>query len=175
MQLPFMDYALPQLNLKLVLGSSLTTALLIWLRMSWLTVHMSSHWSTQLNSGIYMDVYIHIYMYRYITCMYIYRGLYYKMSGQMELETFLHNPEQYVAPAAPKSLPPPDLLPMHRSQTEIKAMFPKRFEIQGFCPVTYIDGKKRFTFTTYVYPIAKGYLYPPLPYNIICTLLQSKH
>ena len=72
-----------------------------------------------------------------------YRGLYYKLQGQSELEAFLLNPEQYVSPAAPHSLPPADMLPVQRSQSEVKAMFPKKFEIQGFCPVTYINGKRR--------------------------------
>ena len=74
------------------------------------------------------------------------RGQYYKMSGKAELEAFLHDPEQYVSPAAPHPLPPTDLLPTRRSQSEVKAMFPKSFEIQGFCPVTYVDGKRRYRF-----------------------------
>ena len=65
------------------------------------------------------------------------------MQGQSELEEFLCNPQKYVSPAAPNPLPPPDLLPIQRSECEVKAMFPKKFEIQGFCPVTYVDGKKR--------------------------------
>lgn len=65
------------------------------------------------------------------------------MQGQSELEVFLHNPEQYVSPA-PHALPPPDMLPVQRSQSEVKAMFPKKFEIQGFCPVTYVNGKRRY-------------------------------
>jgi adenylate/nucleoside-diphosphate kinase len=73
-----------------------------------------------------------------------FRGQYYKMSGKAELEAFLHDPEQYVSPATPHPLPPPDLLPTRRSQSEVKAMFPKSFEIQGFCPVTYVDGKRRY-------------------------------
>ena len=68
------------------------------------------------------------------------------MSGETELEAFLHDPEQYVSPAAPHPLPPPDLLPARRSQSEVKAMFPKRFEIQGFCPVTYVDGKRKYMY-----------------------------
>ena len=66
------------------------------------------------------------------------------MSGETELEAFLHDPEQYVSPATPHLLPPPDLLPARRSQSDVKAMFPKRFEMQGFCPVTYVDGKRRY-------------------------------
>ena len=64
--------------------------------------------------------------------------------GQEELDAFLHDPGQYVSPAAPHRLPPPHLLPARRSESEVKAMFPKRFEFQGFCPVTYIEGKKRY-------------------------------
>ena len=66
------------------------------------------------------------------------------MSGQSELDAFLEDPEKYVPPAAPHSLPPTHLLPVRRSESEVKAMFPKSFEIQGFCPVTYVEGKKRY-------------------------------
>ena len=115
-----------------------------------------------------------MYMYIACTCICIYRGVYYKMSGQMELEAFLHNPEQYVAPAAPKSLPPPDLLPVHRSQAEIKAMFPKRFEIQGFCPVTYIDGKRRYILS--YEPHHKCSMKKcPLPYDCIYMFIHYAH
>ena len=71
------------------------------------------------------------------------RGKYYKMAGEEELEAFLSQPERFVAPAAPRPLPPLDLLPKRCSHISIKTMFPKKFEIQGFCPVTYIDGGRR--------------------------------
>jgi hypothetical protein len=74
------------------------------------------------------------------------------MSGQSELDAFVHDPEQYVSPAAPHSLPPPHLLPVRRSESEVKAMFPKSFEIQGFCPVTYVEGKKRCVYVYYNCP-----------------------
>ena len=72
------------------------------------------------------------------------------MAGQVELEAFLCDPEQFVAPGAPRPLPPPDLLPARRSPSEVKTMFPKRFEIQGFCPVTYVDGQRRYVSTTWL-------------------------
>ena len=68
------------------------------------------------------------------------------MQGQTELEEFLRAPEKYVPPHAPHSLPPPELLPARRSPSEVRAMFPKRLEIQGFCPVTYVDGKRRYMY-----------------------------
>ena len=65
------------------------------------------------------------------------------MAGDAELAVFLSTPEDFVAPAAPNALPSPDLLPKHCSPSTIKAMFPKKFEMQGFCPVTYVDGRKK--------------------------------
>ena len=72
------------------------------------------------------------------------RGKYYKMASQKELEAFLFSPERFVPPGAPQPLPPPELLPQRRSHADVKAMFPKQLEIQGFCPVSYVDGNKRY-------------------------------
>ncbi|XP_075253347.1 adenylate kinase 9-like [Convolutriloba macropyga] len=73
-----------------------------------------------------------------------FRGKYYKMATQMELDEFLMNAVMYVPPLAPHSLPPEDELPRRRSQLDVKAMFPKRIELQGYDPVSFLDGKKRY-------------------------------
>lgn len=77
----------------------------------------------------------------------MYRGHYYKLAGETELEEFLAKPDKYTHPGAPNSLPPSDLLPVRRSEMEVKMMFPQRFEIQGYCPVSYVDGNKRYPVT----------------------------
>uniref|UniRef100_A0A8C3C0F7 Adenylate kinase 9 n=1 Tax=Cairina moschata TaxID=8855 RepID=A0A8C3C0F7_CAIMO len=73
-----------------------------------------------------------------------FRGHYYKMASQEELEKFLGRPEVYVPPLAPHPLPPPDMLPKRLTAAEVKALFPKSAEMQGYCPVTYLDGKQRY-------------------------------
>ena len=57
------------------------------------------------------------------------------------MKEFLSNPERYVGDIG---FPPLDCLPRKRSELEVKDMFPRQYEIQGFCPVTYIDGKKKY-------------------------------
>ena len=61
----------------------------------------------------------------------------------MDLDTFLLNPELFVSPQAPRALPSPDKLPRRKSHADVKAMFPKQVEIQGFCPVTYVDSDRQ--------------------------------
>nr|XP_020863790.1 adenylate kinase 9 isoform X3 [Phascolarctos cinereus] len=73
-----------------------------------------------------------------------FRGHYYKMASKVELDKFLENPEIYVAPLAPNPLPPPELLPKRLTVAEVKNQFPKNAELQGYCPVTYLDGKQRY-------------------------------
>ena len=105
-----------------------------------------------LSLHIHMHVTTCVQMCKYATLIYttlhnvlwIFSGKYYKMASQDELEAFLASPAQFVPPLSPRALPPVDLLPQRRSQAQVKAMFPKRVEIQGFCPVSYIDGKKRY-------------------------------
>ncbi len=57
---------------------------------------------------------------------------------------FLLEPERYVPPLSPHKLPPPDLLPKRRTGAEAKRMFPKPIELQGYCPITFLDGKCRY-------------------------------
>ncbi|XP_053155672.1 adenylate kinase 9 isoform X5 [Hemicordylus capensis] len=73
-----------------------------------------------------------------------FRGHYYKMAGQEELNKFLNAPELYVPPLAPHPLPLPNMLPKKLTAAEVKALFPMKAELQGYCPVTYLDGKQRY-------------------------------
>ncbi|XP_009957843.1 PREDICTED: adenylate kinase 9, partial [Leptosomus discolor] len=73
-----------------------------------------------------------------------FRGHYYKMASQEELDKFLSRPEVYVPPLAPHPLPPPDMLPRKLTGAEVNALFPLSAEMQGYCPVTYLDGKLRY-------------------------------
>nr|XP_034965151.1 adenylate kinase 9 isoform X3 [Zootoca vivipara] len=73
-----------------------------------------------------------------------FRGHYYKMAGQEELDKFLKNPELYVPPLAPYPLPLPHKLPKKLTAADVKALFPMQAELQGYCPVTYLDGKQRY-------------------------------
>ena len=50
-------------------------------------------------------------------------------------------------PLAPHPLPPDDLLPKRLTLSELKSRFPKCAELQGYCPVTYQDGKQRWVLT----------------------------
>lgn len=73
-----------------------------------------------------------------------FRGHYYKMASQQELAAFLLEPELYVAPLAPRPLPPLEMLPKKLTVADVKARFPKNAEMKGYCSVTYVDGKKRY-------------------------------
>ncbi|CAH1800208.1 unnamed protein product [Owenia fusiformis] len=73
-----------------------------------------------------------------------FRGHYYKMAGEKELSQFLEEPEKYVPPLAPRPLPPKELLPIRRTAGDVKNLFPKQIELQGYCPVTFLDGKCRY-------------------------------
>ena len=63
------------------------------------------------------------------------------MAGPKELAAFLAEPEKYVPPLAPTKLPPVELLPRRRFKDEVKEM--KEVQLQGYCPVTFLDGKCR--------------------------------
>ncbi|XP_057593660.1 adenylate kinase 9 [Hippopotamus amphibius kiboko] len=73
-----------------------------------------------------------------------FRGHYYKMSSQEKLNKFLESPELYVPPLAPHPLPSADMIPKRLTLSELKSRFPKCAELQGYCPVTYQDGKQRY-------------------------------
>ena len=65
------------------------------------------------------------------------------MLSYEDLQLFLSNPDSFVPPKAPYTLPPSHLLPKKKSSFDVKALFPKQFEINGFCPVCYVDGNKQ--------------------------------
>ncbi|XP_066229584.1 adenylate kinase 9 isoform X3 [Saccopteryx leptura] len=73
-----------------------------------------------------------------------FRGHYYKMSSREKLNKFLENPELYVSPLAPHPLPSADMIPKRLTLSELKKRFPKCAELQGYCPVTYLDGNQRY-------------------------------
>ncbi|XP_055490932.1 adenylate kinase 9 isoform X2 [Leucoraja erinacea] len=73
-----------------------------------------------------------------------FRGHYYKMTSKKALDIFLDDPEKFVAPLAGHVLPPADMLPIRLTAAGVKARFPKHAEMQGYCPVTYLDGKQRY-------------------------------
>ncbi len=68
-------------------------------------------------------------------------GLYYKMAGQEELDAFLAAPERYVAPLAPRQLPPPEMLP-----TRLRIGDPTKasLHLRGYCAVSFVDGDRRY-------------------------------
>ncbi len=65
------------------------------------------------------------------------------MSSEADLKAFQLKPDSFVLPQAPRALPLPHELPRRKSHADVKAMFPKQVEIQGYCPVTYVDGNRR--------------------------------
>ncbi|XP_072102423.1 adenylate kinase 9 isoform X1 [Mobula birostris] len=73
-----------------------------------------------------------------------FRGHYYKLASKEALEIFLENPETFVSPLATATLPPPDMLPIRLTAAGVKARFPKHAELQGYCPVTFLDGMEKY-------------------------------
>ncbi|XP_054617797.1 adenylate kinase 9 [Dunckerocampus dactyliophorus] len=73
-----------------------------------------------------------------------YKRHYFKMCDANHLEIFLATPDQFVSPGCPRPLPEPHLLPKKLTDTDVKDRFPQQFEMKGFCPVTYLDGKLRY-------------------------------
>ncbi|XP_063245853.1 adenylate kinase 9 isoform X2 [Prinia subflava] len=73
-----------------------------------------------------------------------FQGRYYKMASQQELQKFLSRPEVYVSSLASHPLPALHMLPKKLTAAEVAALFPVKAEMQGYCPVTYLDGKQRY-------------------------------
>lgn len=65
------------------------------------------------------------------------------MHSHEDLELFLSNPDSFIPPKAPYHLPPPTDLPKKKSHIDVKSLFPKQFEVNGFCPVCYVNGNKQ--------------------------------
>ncbi|XP_029352962.1 adenylate kinase 9 [Echeneis naucrates] len=72
------------------------------------------------------------------------RGQYYRMCGEDHLQTFLSTPDQFVTPGCPHTLPQLHMLPKKLTEIQVKNKFPQQAEMKGFCPVTYLDGKRRY-------------------------------
>lgn len=60
-------------------------------------------------------------------------------------QEFLSSPDQFVPPGCPHMLPQPHLLPKKLTEVEVKNRFPQHPELKGFCPVTYQEGKQRYS------------------------------
>ena len=81
-----------------------------------------------------------MYMYAFI-CLYDY----YRTCNESHCDYLLNNPDEYLS--EDNCLPSVDRLPKRVSEVAVKQQFPKRYELQGFCPVTYVDGKERYKYT----------------------------
>ncbi|XP_053736927.1 adenylate kinase 9 [Synchiropus splendidus] len=73
-----------------------------------------------------------------------YRAKYYKMCDRDHLEMFLTSPDEFIPPNCPYQLPEDHLLPKKLTEADVKERFPQQVELKGFCPVTYLDGHKRY-------------------------------
>jgi len=62
------------------------------------------------------------------------------MAGQAELDTFISNPERYAN--ATRDLP--EILPKRLYISSLKAIFPRSFELKGYCPVTFAEGSSKY-------------------------------
>lgn len=66
--------------------------------------------------------------------------LYFRTAGLSQLRALLSMPDFYIG--GDKKLPSEDYLPKQLNPINVKSLFPKQYELQGYCPVTYIDGNK---------------------------------
>ncbi|TSN30253.1 Adenylate kinase 9 [Bagarius yarrelli] len=73
-----------------------------------------------------------------------FRRCYYRIASREYLEKFLKTPEQFVPPNCPHKLPHHQLLPRKLNAGQVKSRFPQQVELKGFCPVTYLEGQKRY-------------------------------
>ena len=65
------------------------------------------------------------------------------MNTYEDLQLFLTKPDSFVPPEAPYCLPPTSQLAQKKSSVDIKSLFPRKFEANGFCSVCYIEGSKQ--------------------------------
>lgn len=68
-----------------------------------------------------------------------YKGYYYKLKSKDEMEIFYNNAEEIL-----KSAILPDNLPNKFDPIKIKDMFPMQLDLQGYCPVCFLEGKCRY-------------------------------
>ncbi|XP_061900631.1 adenylate kinase 9-like isoform X1 [Entelurus aequoreus] len=73
-----------------------------------------------------------------------YKRHYFKMCDTHHLEIFLSTPDQFITPDCPRPLPELHLLPQRLTEADVKDRSSQQFEMEGFCPVTYLDGKQRY-------------------------------
>jgi len=58
------------------------------------------------------------------------------MASQKELDKFLENTDHY----ANSRYNLPEILPKRLYISSVKSIFPRSFELQGYCPVTFAEG-----------------------------------
>ncbi|KAJ1557287.1 adenylate kinase, partial [Nowakowskiella sp. JEL0078] len=68
-----------------------------------------------------------------------FEGLFYRMSNEENLQIFLQNPNHFV-----NGQDMPKKLPCHLVTADLKALFPKQLQLQGYCPVTFCEGPPGF-------------------------------
>ncbi|XP_047128980.1 adenylate kinase 9 isoform X1 [Hydra vulgaris] len=73
-----------------------------------------------------------------------YRGKFYKFSDENNMLQFLNTPTKYVMPLAPRTLPDNERLPKRVFGDFLKNISFQTIAFQGYCPVTYIDGDKKY-------------------------------
>jgi len=75
-----------------------------------------------------------------------YQNKFYRMASQKELDKFIADPERY----ANTDINLPDVLPKKLNVTSLKSIFPRSFELKGYCPVTYAEGESTDNFDSIV-------------------------
>ena len=71
-----------------------------------------------------------------------YRGKFYRFSDETNMTYFINAPTKFVMPLAPWSLP--KNLPKKISADLLKNDSFQKIVFQGYCPVTYVDGDKKY-------------------------------
>jgi len=68
------------------------------------------------------------------------------MNSQKELDKFLADPDRY----ANSRHDLPSVLPNRIFISSVKAIFPRSFELQGYCPVTFAEGSSKYVYPKYI-------------------------
>jgi len=69
------------------------------------------------------------------------------MASQKELDKFLEDPDRY----ANSRHTLPAVLPKRLFISSVKAIFPRSFELQGYCPVTFAEGSSEYVIQKKLY------------------------